>query len=291
MPEESAGRSRVAVLSALGVVAVLVAAVVVVVGVRPGVRTVADPGTWVAAPMASLPPSPSDPPSPTASPTPSPTPKPSPSRKPKTPTKKATVKPVPSHSRIAGPPPAGPPASPGSSCVSHSGSVASKDQVAAALDAAAGETYRPPIGDLPPKAIQVSSVLLKAVAWQESGWQSDIESCYHAYGVMQVTADTQTWMHTIYGTSYDAHTLSGNTSLGAQYLAWLVYYFGHFCFGDDYDLTHLNPAAPDLRDAVLAAYNVGFANVDTAAGVYISPEARSYTNAVEGLMDTQPWNS
>jgi hypothetical protein len=96
-------------------------------------------------------------------------------------------------------------------------------------------------------------------------------------------------MNTNYGTSYDFHTLAGNTSLGAEYLAWLVYYFGHFCFNDDYDITHLDPDHPDLRDAVLAAYNIGIGNVDTSAGLVIPN--RGYTNAVEGLMATQPWNA
>jgi soluble lytic murein transglycosylase-like protein len=106
---------------------------------------------------------------------------------------------------------------------------------------------------------------------------------------MQLISSTADWMNGNYGTDYDMQTVSGNASLGAEYLAWLIYYFGHFCFDDDYDISHTNPDAPDLRDAVLAAYNLGIGAVDTPDGLVIPN--RGYTNAVEGLMVSQPWNS
>jgi soluble lytic murein transglycosylase-like protein len=137
------------------------------------------------------------------------------------------------------------------------------------------------------QSITVSATLLKAVAWQESGWQSNVVSCYGAYGTMQVITGTANWMNTNYGTGYDMHVLSGNASLGAEYLAWLIYYFGHFCFNDHYDITVLDPNNPDLRDAVLAAYNLGIGKVDTASGLVIPN--RAYTNAVEADMASQPW--
>jgi len=187
------------------------------------------------------------------------------------------------------PPPAAPPAD---TCTqTYSGAAASRADVGAALDAAAARTYNPPINGVPPVPITVSPVLLKAVAWQESGWQSNVVSCYGAYGTMQVTSDTATWMNGQYGTDYDLHTLSGNTSLGAEYLAWLIYYFGHFCFNDDYDISHLDPDHPDLRDAVLAGYNVGVGKIDTPDGLVIPTDVRGYTNAVEADMSTQPWNT
>jgi soluble lytic murein transglycosylase-like protein len=290
MSEESAGRGRVAVLSAAGVVAVVVASALVVVGVRHSVQTVADPGVWVAVTAQAAPsPSatPSDPPSPSERPSPSPSPSP---KKAKTPTKKATVKPVPSHPKVAGPPRAAP--SPPAGCAkTYVGTAASRADVGAALDAASQDSYQPSITSVPERSITVSASLIKAVAWQESGWQSNVQSCYQAFGAMQVTADTAKFMNDNYGTDDDRMTLSGNVTLGADYLAWLIYYFGHFCFADSYDITKRDPNAPDLLDAVLAGYNVGFANVDTAKGVVISTEARQYTNAVEGLMVSQPWNS
>jgi soluble lytic murein transglycosylase-like protein len=198
------------------------------------------------------------------------------------------VLPVPSHAPVSTPPPAPPPAN---TCAkSYSGTAASLADVGAALDAAAATSYRPTIVDVPPKAITVSPVLLKAVAWQESGWQSNVVSCYGAYGAMQVIDGTASWMNGNYGTGYDLHVLSGNASLGAEYLAWLIYYFGHFCFHDDYDISHLDPNNPDLRDAVLAAYNVGVGKIDTPDGLVIPSDVRGYTNSVEANMTTQPWN-
>src|SRR5262249_15523467 len=149
--------------------------------------SVAEPGRWVSAatdgPSQSAAASPSDSPSP--SPSPSPSASPSPTKKAAVPTKKATAPlPVPSHAAVNTPPPAAPPAS---TCTkSYSGTAASLPDVGAALDAAAARTYNPPIKDVPPKAITVSPVLLKAVAWQESGWQSNVVSCDGAYGTMQV---------------------------------------------------------------------------------------------------------
>jgi soluble lytic murein transglycosylase-like protein len=287
MPILTDGRGRVAAVSAVVTVVTLVAVAAIVGWGQSRSRAAADPGRWVAAADApSLSPSAvADSPSP--SPSPSPPPSPSPTRKAATPTKKATVKPVPSHAPVATPPPAPPPAD---TCAkTYSGTAASYADVGASLDTAAGRTYHPYIKDVPAKDITVSATLLKAVAWQESGWQSNVVSCYGAFGTMQVISNTADWMNGNYGTSYDLHALSGNTSLGAEYLAWLVYYFGHFCFNDDYDITHLNPDQPDLRDAVLAAYNLGIGNVDTPNGLVIPN--RGYTNAVEGLMSSQPWKS
>jgi hypothetical protein len=289
MGTSSGGRGRVAVVSAVTAMVVLVA-VAAFVGYRQTFHTVADPATWV--PAATGGPSgptslPSDSPSPSQSPTPSPTPSLGASPT-KAPAKKAAVKPVPSHAKVPAPPPAPPPPPP--TCTkTYVGTAASQAQVGAALDAAAATGYQPYIKDVPQRQIQVDPVLLKAVAWQESGWQSNVKSCYGAFGATQMTSGTASWMNGNYGSSYDMQTLAGNASLGAEYLAWLIYYFGHFCYADDYDIADTNPNAPDLRDAVLAAYNLGIGAVDTAAGVVIPN--RAYTNDVEGLMDSQPWKS
>lgn len=287
MPILTGGRGRIAAVSAVVTVVTLVAVAAIVGWGQSRSRAVAEPGRWVAAADAPSPSPSAVAQSPSPSPSPPPPPSPSPTRKAATPAKKATVKPVPSHAPVATPPPAPPPAD---TCgKTYSGPPASYADVGAALDAAAGATYRPYIKDVPAKDITVSATLLKAVAWQESGWQSNVVSCYGAFGTMQVIKNTADWMNGNYGTSYDLHALPGNTSLGAEYLAWLVYYFGHFCFNDDYDITHLNPDQPDLRDAVLAAYNLGIGNVDTPNGLVIPN--RGYTNAVEALMSSQPWKS
>lgn len=284
-----------AVVAACAVVALLIIGYAVVALGRDDDKRVADPPRWV---FDTMPPagssspsaSPSVSPTPSTSPSPSPSPKrPSPSPRHTTPVRKQTVKPVPSHTKPPVPPPAAPPAD---ECEpSYDGTPASQAKAGAALAGAADRSYHPSIVGVPAKTITVADNLIKAVAWQESGWQSTIVSCYHAYGLMQVTADTASWMNGSYGTDYDLHSLDGNAALGAEYLAWLIYYFGHFCFDDHYDIGVRDPDHPDLLDAVLAGYNVGIGNVDTADGVVISSEARGYTNAVEALMVSQPWNS
>ena len=136
--------------------------------------------------------------------------------------------------------------------------------------------------------ISVPLNLVEAVAWQESGWQSTIVSCYGAYGTMQLTADTASFLNQRFGTSYDMHTLAGNCNLGSADLQWLVKYFGDVYFNGDYDLTVQDPNNPTLLDAVIAAYNVGFGAVDTANGLVIPN--RAYVNAVEYDMTHAPWN-
>jgi hypothetical protein len=74
--------------------------------------------------------------------------------------------------------------------------------------------------------------------------------------------------------------------LGANYLAWLIKYFGDVYFNGDYTLTTAGDcasnAAPCLINAVLAAYNYGFGRVDTAEGLVI-PNPR-YVENVRALM-------
>jgi soluble lytic murein transglycosylase-like protein len=282
----SSTRNRAIALSAAGTVVILVL-VAAVVGLRGlGHTSAANPlvagsASDSASASASAVPSdlPSDPPSPTPSPTGAPSPTPA--------ARKATVKAVPSHAKVALPPPAGPPAA---NCpVTHSGTAASKATVAAALTSAAGVAYHPSIASVPSQTITLDVKVLEAVAWQESGWQSNVVSCDNAYGVMQLLSPTATWMNGNYGTSHDMHTAAGNVALGGEYLAWLVYYFGHFCFGDHYDMTKTDPNVPVLRDAVFSAYYSGVGNVDTGGGLVIAH--RDYVNAVEGLLDnpTPPW--
>jgi hypothetical protein len=207
---------------------------------------------------------------------PSGSPRPKPSRKP---------------THVALPPPPHPPqprpsviASSAGTCPSYTGTPAPKAQVHDALLAAAAHAYWPAVGG---PDITLAPELIEAVAWQESGWQSTIVSCYGAIGTMQMTVATANFMNNRFGTSNDVHTLTGNTDLGAQYLQWLVRYFGDVYFQSNYDLTVVDPNNPTLLDAVLAAYNVGPGAVDTPAGLVIPN--RPYVNAVEAEMVNQPW--
>jgi hypothetical protein len=237
-----------------------------------------------------------DPASPTATPTSTPA-----KAKPKTTTKKPTARPTPTKKPPTSQLPPAPKHVPDSpSCTKHPGPDASKAQVRDALVSAGAKEYwqgttRPSDlqGDLP--TITVPANLMKAFAWQESGWQSTIIACDGGIGTMQVMPDTATFTNNRFGTSYDVMTLSGNTSLGAAYIEWLTMYFGLYYFGS-FDLTATasvgaGGATMRLRDAVISAYNVGPAALEHDNGTpsdgsddWLTIPNQSYVNNVTALM-------
>jgi len=211
---------------------------------------------------ASAEPSPALLESPSPSPSPSPSKPPSPKPKPK-----PSPKPVP---KVPAPPP--PPVQP-SGCTPHyEGTNVPRAEVGTALDAAAARKFWTTSKvTLPPN-------LLKAVAEQESGWQSAIVSCVGAIGAMQVLPATGDWMNGRFGTSFNVRDVSGNAMLGSEYLRWLIKYFADLYFDGnaehpelgDYTVRtsdcSLDPDVPDHREfcllnTVIAAYNVGHATV------------------------------
>jgi soluble lytic murein transglycosylase-like protein len=128
--------------------------------------------------------------------------------------------------------------------------------VVAALGDAAARTYWPTSAP----DIRVPLNLLKATAWQESGWQSNIVACDGGIGLMQVMPATAEWMNQRFGQSYDVRDHRDNAYLGATYLAWLTKYIGDMYFDADYRLdADLCTAELDscLLNVVVAAYNVG----------------------------------
>ncbi|MFJ8621488.1 transglycosylase SLT domain-containing protein [Kitasatospora sp. NPDC093550] len=176
-----------------------------------------------------------------------------------------------------------------------------KEAVAAALTTAAGQARALKLSNggtdrLPPLPVN----LVKAIAWQESGWQSGILACDGGIGTMQVMPNTISWMNGKYGTTSDATTLAGNVQLGTQLLDWLVAYYGDSSFGGTYDLSP-DPATgkTPLLDLVIAAYNAGAGNVHYNAvtdpttgevvGSLVIPNP-SYVANVKALMAGQPWN-
>jgi Transglycosylase SLT domain len=197
----------------------------------------------------------------------------------------AAARPAPSPSRrpvkVAGPPPPAPKPAPVTDrpCPYHEGTDASRSTVKSALVAAANTHFWSSAD------ITVPVNLMKAVAWQESGWQSTIIACDGGIGTMQIMPDTEDWMNQRFGTSYDAHTLTGNTKIGAAYLEWNIKYFGDVYFNGDYTLDAADcpdETSPCLLNAVIASYNFGFGAVDTDEGLVIpNPQ---YVRNVRALM-------
>lgn len=196
---------------------------------------------------------------------------------------------VPPQHRVDVPPPPHPAPPPGCAPTTL-GPRASPAEVRAALVAAGGTQFwahaaSPPlVGDArngPRAVITVPPALIEAVAWQESGWASNIVSCDGGRGVLQLMAATADWMNHRFGTAFDYAGLPGNAALGAEYLEWLVAYFGENFFGHHYDL-----ANPDLLAAVLVAYNAGPNSVVFAGG---RPVVSHYAATVEALMARHPW--
>jgi hypothetical protein len=193
-----------------------------------------------------------------------------------------------------------PPPSPRPGCTPrYSGPKAPFPDVREALVAAATTEYwqgvQPPAeleGPLPTITVPVN--LIKAVAWQESGWQSTIIACDGGVGTLQVMPGTAEFVNNRFGTNFSINTLSGNTSLGAAYLEWLTMYFGLYYFGS-FDLAATAPVGTDgaqlrLRDVVVSAYNVGPHALERDHG---TPEPsddtvvipnRSYVNNVTALI-------
>jgi soluble lytic murein transglycosylase-like protein len=72
----------------------------------------------------------------------------------------------------------------------------------------------------------VPASLARALAWQESGYQTTLTSVAGASGVMQVTPDTWSYVETILIGQTVPHTAEGNIRVGVAYLASLLSQFG-----------------------------------------------------------------
>ncbi|MET8837670.1 lytic transglycosylase domain-containing protein [Micromonospora sp. NPDC004540] len=215
---------------------------------------------------------------------PSAKPSPSASSKPKPkPTRTTTgplAKPKPPTETQVPPPPPKPPAS---GCEpSYRGTQATRSQVKSALSDAAARTYWPTSAP----DIKIPLTLLKATAWQESGWQSNIVACDGGIGLMQVMPATADWMNQRFGQSYDIDAYRDNAYLGGTYLAWLTKYIGDMYFEADYRLdaslctSELNSC---LLNAVIAAYNYGHGAVAREGEPLAIPNPQ-YVRNVRALM-------
>ena len=167
-------------------------------------------------------------------------------------------------------------------CADREGKNVTKKQAKSALTTAAGRTYWP--GSAP--KLKVSSDLVKAVAWHESGWTSNWVNCDGGRGIMQVMPDTEAFINQRFEKSYDSHDYKQNATLGANYLAWLTKYFGDNYFDGNYSLSAGKCKSHESRcllNMVIAGYNVGAGTVDEA---YEDKRlaAPEYVNSVRHLM-------
>jgi LysM repeat protein len=107
----------------------------------------------------------------------------------------------------------------------------------------------------------IDPALVKAIAWQESGWQM-VTAADGGMGVMQLMPDSVTWASTtLLGYTVNPYNMVDNIRAG---VAMLHYYLGVY---------------PDAAHAI-AAYHQGMASVDNLG---ILPETQSYVANVLAL--------
>jgi soluble lytic murein transglycosylase-like protein len=69
----------------------------------------------------------------------------------------------------------------------------------------------------------VDPALVRAIAWQESGWWQGARSSAGALGVMQLMPDTATWVGSaLVGRRLDPTNARDNIDGGTAYVAWLM---------------------------------------------------------------------
>ncbi len=201
------------------------------------------------------------------------------------------------------PPPVTPPEKPANCPPTYVGANAPMADVKRELVRAASRDYwdgvvpDPALTVKPRPVVTIPADLMKAIAWQESGWQSAIRSCDTGVGIMQITeaAGTADFINNRFGENFDPNTLAGNVDIGAAYLEWLTVFFGihfydqHFRFTDK--VLDVNGNELALLDVVLAAYNVGWGNVIASWNdrtLSVGAKGRQYANTVKALRSNCP---
>lgn len=167
-------------------------------------------------------------------------------------------------------------------CATFEGTAVSKKKAKAALTAAASRVY----WKTEAPELRVPARLIKAVAWQESGWTSNIVNCDGGFGLMQAMPDTVAHINQRFGLSYDVKNYKDNAYVGANYLAWLTRKFGVNYFKGSYDLSPRKCRSHSdtcLLNMVIAAYNAGDGGVEQSY-----PDGRlpnpGYVDSVRSLM-------
>lgn len=157
-----------------------------------------------------------------------------------------------------------------------------KAKVKAALRLAAARTYWP----IEAPSLRLNYPLVKAVAWMESGWQSNIHNCDGGTGVMQLMPDTVDMINIRFTKTYDVAKYQDNAYLGANYLAWLTKWAGHLYFKDSYNLSAgkcKTTTSWCLLNVVISGYNAGQGSIEQAAASKTLPNPQ-YVATVRALM-------
>ncbi|MFG3342440.1 transglycosylase SLT domain-containing protein [Glycomyces sp. NPDC048151] len=190
------------------------------------------------------------------------------------------------------------PASAHPPCTSYlDGGPASASEVEAALEDAADTQF------WTNSSVDVPHDLVKAVAWMESGWQSDIVACDAGTGLMQIQPETESFINDRFELDLDRTGVEENAMLGSAQLQWLAKYFSvNYFDGSDpgsYSLEDdcgRDDSVPDhlercLLNAVISAYQAGFGTVEAVLDAGGDPDYTNpqYIETVRALLELRPW--
>ncbi len=173
-----------------------------------------------------------------------------------------------------------------SACSTTKGTEVAKSKVKAALKSAAAKTY----WNSEAPQLKLNYPLVKAIAWHESGWQSNVFNCDGGQGLMQLMPDTVDMINGRFGLSYNVSNYRENATAGANYLAWLTRYMSQKAFNNDktFDLsaskckTHSSWC---LLNLVISAYQFGPGDVLANAKTKKLPNP-AYVDSVRSLMSS-----
>ncbi len=171
-----------------------------------------------------------------------------------------------------------------SDCSTTKGTLVAKSKVKKALKTAAGKIYW--TNEAP--QLKLNYPLVKAIAWHESGWQTNVFNCDGGQGLMQLMPDTVDMINSRFGLSYDVSNYQQNATAGANYLAWLTRYMSQQAFKNDktFDLsaskckTHSSWC---LLNLVISAYQYGPGDVLANKSTKKLPNPE-YVDSVRSLM-------
>lgn len=178
------------------------------------------------------------------------------------------------------------------------GGPAPASEAEAALEEAAGTQF------WTNSSVDVPGDLIKAIAWMESGWQSDIIACDGGTGLMQIQPETEQFINDRFELGLDRTRVEENAMLGSAQLQWLAKYFAVNYFGGsdpgsyslEDDCGH-DDTVPDhlercLLNAVISAYQAGFGTVEAALDADGDPDYTNpqYIENVRALISLRPWD-